>query len=342
MFKKLLYSIVIIIILFITVGLFLPREVHIERSTSIARPASLIFTLLNGYASFNTWSPWAARDPSAEYTISGPETGAGAHLAWDGDPRLTGRGEQEIIESVPNSLIRIRFQFENQGQAISYFTLQQENGSTLVTWGFDTDVTEGQGLFGSIMARYFGLFFDRWIGSDYEQGLSNLKRLAESLPSADFSGLEVEILNVEPFSVLYIETVSSQAPGDIAASLADAYSEITDFIARHNLQMSAQPMAISRAWDESGYSFDAAIPVVAGEVITEGNVRFGESPSGRALRVIHRGAYDQMMPTYEKISAYMGAYGLQDAGVSWEQYISDPGQTPTDQLLTHIYFLLQP
>ncbi len=213
---------------------------------------------------------------------------------------------------------------------------------TELNWGFDTDVTRGQGLFGSIMARYFGLFFDRWLGTDYEQGLANLKRLAESLPSAEFSDLDVDILQVEPQTILYIESVSRQAPDSIAIALADAYRELTTFIAENELQMSAQPMAISRAWDESGYSFDAAIPVVAAEVVPSGNVKIGLSPSGKVLRVIHRGAYDQMMPTYEKISAYMGVHGLVDAGISWEQYISDPGNTPTEDLITHIYFLLLP
>lgn len=343
MFKKFLYSIVFILVIFVTVGMFLPRDVHIERSTTINRPASLVFALLNSYDNFNAWSPWTARDPSAVYSITGPESGAGATLSWVGDPRLTGSGEQEIIESIPNSLVRIRFQFDNQGAASMAYQLEERGDATEVTWTFDTDVTAGQGFFGAIMARYFGLFFDRWLGSDYELGLANLKRLAESLPAADFSDLEVEILEVEPQTILYIESISSQAPDDIAMALADAYREITTFIARHELKMSAQPMAISRAWDESGYSFDAAIPVEsAGVLLPDGHVKIGQSPSGRVLRVIHRGAYDEMMPTYEKISAYMGARGLEDAGVSWEQYISDPGTTRTEDLVTHIYFLLQP
>ncbi|MDZ4731237.1 MAG: GyrI-like domain-containing protein [Xanthomonadales bacterium] len=341
MFKKFLYFIVIIVLIFSAVGLFLPRDIRIERSIQINRPASMIFVLLNGYSNFNTWSPWVERDPSASYSVSGPTYGVGARLAWSGDPRLTGSGRQEIIESTAPSLVRIRFQFENQGEAIMYYNLSEDDDSTLVKWGFDTDVTKGQGLFGGIMARYFGLFFDRWLGSDYEQGLANLKRLAESFPSAEFSDLEVEIIEVEPQNILYIENVSSQAPGDIAAALADAYLELTAFISNHNLQMSAQPMAISRAWNESGYSFDAAIPVSSVDVLPEGNVQIGTSPSGRVLRVIHRGGYDQMMPTYEKISAYMGAHGLEGMGVSWEQYISDPGNTPTDDLITHIYFLLK-
>jgi effector-binding domain-containing protein len=110
----------------------------------------------------------------------------------------------------------------------------------------------------------------------------------------------------------------------------------------NQMEMSAQPMTITRAWSESGYAFDAAIPVVMKDVVLSGNVQAGKSPSGRAVRVIHRGPYDRMMPTYEKLSAYMTANGLREGPVSWEHYISDPGKTPGNELITHIYFQIDP
>ena len=64
MLKKLLYAIVIVIVIFSVVGLFLPRNIHIERSISIDQPAPMLFAILNSYASYDTWSPWAARGKS--------------------------------------------------------------------------------------------------------------------------------------------------------------------------------------------------------------------------------------------------------------------------------------
>jgi len=90
MFTKFLYVIVIAFVLFLSVGLFLPRNVHVERSIEIDRPASTVFVLLNSYRAFASWSPWAARDPDARYEFSGPESGVGARLSWSGDPRLAG------------------------------------------------------------------------------------------------------------------------------------------------------------------------------------------------------------------------------------------------------------
>ena len=342
MIKNIFYSIVITIVLLLLVSFFLPRTVHVERTATIARPASTVFALVNGYATIKTWSPWASRDPSAVYTISGPVTGVGARMEWDGDPRLSGTGWQEITASVPHTLVQTELHLDQQGVATTYFSIEDQGGSSSVTWGFDTNLTEGQSFAGGVVAQYFGLLFDRWIGSDYETGLANLKTLAESLPNVDFSGLEVEVLDVAPMDILYIQSDSSQDPADLASTLASAYQEITAFMTGNQLEMSAQPMTITRAWSENGYAFDAAIPVAMRDVILTGNIQAGKSPSGRAVRVIHRGPYDHMMPTYEKLSAYMAVHGLREGPVSWEHYISDPGNTPRDDLITHIYFQIEP
>ncbi len=43
------------------------------------------------------------------------------------------------------------------------------------------------------------------------------------------------------------------------------------------------------------------------------------------------------MTTYEKLFAYAAAHGLEQAGPSWDQYVSDPGKTAEPDLITHIY-----
>lgn len=318
----------------------LPRTVHVERSVFIARPASTVFSLLNSFESFEQWSPWADRDPQAVYEYSGPESGVGARMDWSGDPRLVGSGWQEITQSSPYSRVGMHLDFDQQGIAATYFDIVSVPNGVQLTWGFDTDLVEGQGLFGGILARYFGLFFDKWIGGDYEKGLARLKSLAESLPAGNFEGLEVQVLDVEPLDILFISSSVSREFGDIGESLAAAYREISEFMAKHGIVMTAQPLAITRAWDDRAYEFDAAIPVEMKQVELEGRIQSGQSPSGRAVRVVHRGPYDQMSPSYEKLAAYMAAHGLREGRVSWEHYISDPGETLSEDLITHIYYLV--
>jgi effector-binding domain-containing protein len=271
--------------------------------------------------------------------------------------------------------------FEQQGVAESSFRMRETEAGTHLTWGFDTDLQEGQGWFGGLVARYFGLFFDKWIGTDYEQGLARLKAYLESLPAGDFSDLEVEIVEVEPADILYVASDAGPGASDITATLAAAYQEITAYMSQRGIEMAAQPMAITRIGDQGRYEVEAAIPVhlpEAGPVAAaeaqpepdpaapaaEGEsqgaaaqaagtseaetseaasapaswVRVGHSPAGRAVRVVHRGPYDRMGPTYEKLAAWIAAHAMVEGRVSWEQYISDPGETPEDELVTHIYF----
>jgi len=170
---------------FVVTGYLLPSHAYVERSITVERPAGMLFEIVNSYQHFEHWSPWAARDPDAEYVISGPEAGVGARLSWVGEPNLVGSGWQEIIASKPHEQIDIRLDFDSQGSASSRFTFQPLGEATLITWSFDSDFTEGLNFFDGFLARYFGLLFDRWIGNDYEQGLANLKKFAESLPVSD-------------------------------------------------------------------------------------------------------------------------------------------------------------
>ena len=308
--KKLLFILLFLGVMFVVVGLFLPSQIHVERSIAINRPAATLFTLLNSYRHFQAWSPWAGLDPEAVFTRSGPESGVGARLSWIGDPALIGTGWQEIIESVPNERVAVDLDFGAQGVATAYFDIRGDSLGSLVTWGFDTDVTEDAGFVAGLMGRYFGLFFDRWIGKDYEQGLAAFKAFAESLPAQDFSRLEVELVNVEPVGILVVSASSGILPGEIANALASAYGEIMAAANATGSEVTGQPMAITRELTESSYEFDAAIPVNAMDFEPAGRVRYDLSPSGPAVRVVHQGAYEEASDTYAQLAAWMAAHGL--------------------------------
>ena len=325
---------------FIVTGYLLPTHAHVERSITIDRPANMLFTILNDYQYFRQWSPWVERDPNAEYIISGPDTGVGARLSWMGAPNLVGSGWQEIIASKPDEQIDIRLAYDSQGVSKSSFLLQPSGEATSITWVFDSDLTEGLNIFDGFMARYFGLLFDRWIGNDYEKGLAKLKQFAESQPVSDFKQVDISRMDVSAQDILYVTTSSTRQAADIASAMTLAYREISEFMHTSGIKMTGQPMAITRAREEGVYYVDAAIPVAIIPAVLSGQVQAGRSPSGPAVMAMHRGAFDQMAPTYEKLAAYMSAHGLNHGSISWEHYISDPGTTEVADLVTHVYIML--
>lgn len=156
-------------------GMFLPNAKHVERQISIAAPADAIFPYLNNYHQFNLWSPWAALDPEAQYTFSGPESGLGAKMDWVSDNKKIGRGSLEIVESQPDNSVKSRLEFEFGGPALASLTLTEKAQKTTLVWAYDTQ-------FDNSISRYFGLLLDldKWIGEDYEAGLAKLKALVEA------------------------------------------------------------------------------------------------------------------------------------------------------------------
>jgi effector-binding domain-containing protein len=338
--KKVITVILLLLAAFVVTGYMLPKHVHVERSITIERPATMMFEILNGYRYFNEWSPWAKRDPNAEFIISGPESGVGARMDWSGDPQLVGSGWQEIVASKPYEQISIRLDFDAQGLADTGYVLQAQGNATTVTWVFDSDLTEGVNVLDSFLARYFGLLFDRWVGGDYERGLANLKQFAESRKVSEFSQLKIERVSVAAQKILYIRSSTGGTQANIAAAMAKAYTEISIFMNLNGINMDGQPMAITRSDDGDGYLFDAAIPVDFIPATLEGNIQSGLSPAGAAVRAEHHGGYDEMEPTYEKMAAYMSAHGLSQGGVSWEHYVSDPGVTTQSEMITHVYIML--
>ncbi|MFQ5469938.1 MAG: SRPBCC family protein [Gammaproteobacteria bacterium] len=167
------YGLIILAIL-VLMGLALPESVQLERSITIQRPAATIYNTLIDLSTFNSWSPWARRDPNIQYRFEGPSHGTGARLSWRSDNPEVGSGTQEIISSEKDRHITIALTFDDEANANSFFHIQPVENGCKVIWGFDT-------RFGyNIVARYFGLMIADWVGKDYESGLGNLKSLLEN------------------------------------------------------------------------------------------------------------------------------------------------------------------
>ena len=176
LFRKTLLATGAVMVLAVAVGFVLPRRVYVERTIAIDAPRESVFAILNGFARFNEWSPWAALDPNAKYTYEGPATGVGPKLSWVVDPATIGAGTLAIIESRAPELVKMSFNFGPQAKAVGTMTLAAAGKGTRVTWGFETDLGSNP------VSRYFGLMFDKMIGADFDRGLVALKKVAEGLP----------------------------------------------------------------------------------------------------------------------------------------------------------------
>ena len=331
--QKVLYGVVGAVALVVLIGFALPRVHRVEVTTEVDAQPATVFALVNDFRRFTLWAPWTDTDPNARFIYSGASRGAGAMVTWDGT--IIGSGTQSITESRPFEYVGIVMSPGEPGEARSWFRLVPGIGTTKVHWGFEADY----GM--NIVGRYFASMLGSVVARDYEAGLANLKELAESLPRADFSDIDIEHLVVEPTDIAYLPTASQPEPAAISEAMGKAYFRILSFIDDHDLEDAGAPLSITRTFSGSALVFDAAIPVrgVTDETPRDdGGVKLGATYGGPVIRVRHTGSYRQLATTHRKITAYLAALGIERNGDAWESYVSDPGKTPEAELLTFVYY----
>lgn len=337
-FKRLVVFLLVLIAVAIGVAFVLPGSAHVERSIAIERPASQVFAIVDGYRRFNEWSPWAAKDPSAHYSLSGPASGVGAKQSWQGDPKTVGSGSQEIIESKPNESVATALDFGDMGKATAHFVLAPQGQGTKVTWTLDTQAPlalDGHVLWNAI-GRYMGLFMDRMVGPDYEAGLHRLKALVETFPNVDIAGVSGEPVQLAPRNIYFVSARSAADAESAKAVLTEAYGKLGKFLQDRGMKMQGPPLTITTSYDSNGWVFDAAVPVERADAANRDDVQSGATYAGPALQFMHVGPYDKLGDTIAKAYAWAAVQGYKPKGRLIEDYISDPGSVPPAQLQTRV------
>lgn len=174
MIKKILLGLGLIIAAIAAAAAVQPSHFHVERSIVVDAPAANVFAELNDLHHWEAWSPWAKLDPNATSSYEGPESGVGAIMRWDGNMDV-GKGSMTITESAQDERVKLRLDFEKPmaGTNTSEFRLTPSGTGTMVNWSI-----EGENHF---IAKVMSLFMncDEMIGGYFEQGLQNLKQVAQ-------------------------------------------------------------------------------------------------------------------------------------------------------------------
>ena len=150
-----------------------PDSFSLQRSATIAAPPQKLHALINDVKAFNTWNPYALKDPAIKLRYEGPASGPGAAYAWESDQ--VGVGRMEITEAVAPTRVAMRLAFEKPMQTTNRveFTLQPRGAATEVTWAMSGPMPYLSKLITTFVSM------DSMVGSDFEAGLANLKAAAE-------------------------------------------------------------------------------------------------------------------------------------------------------------------
>ena len=154
-----------------------PDEYRVERRARIAAPAPQVWPLISELRAFNRWNPYERKDPLIKGAYSGAASGVGSRYDWDS--REVGSGSLEITGQQLGRAVQMKLDFVKPFEAHNQaeFALEPTpDGATEVRW-----TMHGPANF---MSKLMGVFIDmdRMVGRDFEDGLQNLRHLAEGRP----------------------------------------------------------------------------------------------------------------------------------------------------------------
>ena len=173
MLKKILIGLAALVAVIAIVVMLQPDTYHVERSIRINAPAEAVWRQVSDFNRWKEWNPWEKSEPDQQTTISGTPGSVGHASRWKGEQ--TGEGTMTIrTVDEPNRVdIALDFKAPMEASADTTIAIEPRKEAVEVTWSIDGS--------NDFMGKMFGLLMDMegMIGTAYEQGLADLKVIAE-------------------------------------------------------------------------------------------------------------------------------------------------------------------
>lgn len=148
--------------------------------------------------------------------------------------------------------------------------------------------------------------------------------------------MKVEVTNLTPqISVASKRTAVSM--GNIHEAINEMSTKLMDYLTEQGKEMSGPPYLkyMNMKPDFSEFDIEWGFPVAESLPDT---VEFymSKTHEGKAIIATHKGSYDTLEKTYAAIMDYEKENSLENIGIFYDIYLSDPDKTPEDELLTQV------
>jgi hypothetical protein len=172
-FKYLAISIVIVAAFVFITGIFVPRNIKVERKVTIKTTQAFALGHVKSLRSMDDWFPWRELDPEMKVEFKGQDGTVGSKYLWNGNEDV-GKGFYEIT-AINESRVDGVFTFIEpwESKALTSIQLKKLNDDVEVSWSFTNETP--------YPFNAFNLFYDmdNLIGKDFSRGLEKLKTKIE-------------------------------------------------------------------------------------------------------------------------------------------------------------------
>lgn len=370
-------SLLVVVAVFVLVGVILPDSRRIEESIETNRPARIVFDVLDGFSRFQDWNPLRMHDPRVRYDISGPQFGIGARLDYDSMFKQVGRGSWELVDSKFEGKVKIiRYRLEDDSYGSNKtmnFRIERTGRTTTITQRYSVDY--GWNLFGRYAGLYasrnFGNDIKAGLGSlaalyatipNYDYTDVDIR--AVEVPPQNVlyvpTKSERNITAVENAMVTQLKWIKQvleknnlEKAGPFRLVTTDFGSETYEFdvvqpVRKKGAAAAAQAQGEEDTGAEDLSDGDSGPPgaedlPVAGPIDPEsikldGEVKFGRSYEGKALKSFYHGHPAGLPVVRDQLRAWAATRGLVVHDRAFEEYLQDIETTAAENGEFNVYW----
>lgn len=305
-------------------------KVSVTRSILISAPIEKVFTTINDFSTWTSWSPWLIMDPKAQVTVADDKKS----YEWEG-PR-TGSGNMKIVKEEENKTIAIDLQFLKpwKSQAKVYFHLETKGDQTEASWVMDSSLP--------FFMFWMKKMMQKFIGMDYERGLRLLKDYVEDgKVHSKLNFIGKESLSEQE----YIGVFTSCTMETMGKKMAEDMPRVMEFIQKSGVEPAGVAFTQYSKWDlmKNRVEYTSGIPVKSIPADLPEGFTSGKIPSTQAYTLEHVGPYPHLG------NAWSTLYSMQrskEIAVNkkihpFETYHNNPNDVSDKELITRIHFPLK-
>jgi effector-binding domain-containing protein len=153
----------------------------------------------------------------------------------------------------------------------------------------------------------------------------------------DPSGADEVTLVAKPAAV-----VRGELPwDDNLAKLNGVFARIKAALDKAGVKPAGRPVVIFLDSDDVKFKYEALVPLPEGidlqKLALGDGVVLGRTPEGKAIRFAHKGSYDEIDGTYEVVTAYLDAKGIEVKDPIIEEYLVEGVGSDDASMELHIY-----
>jgi len=315
-----------------------PDSYDVKRTRLIKAPASMIFNNLNDFKNWEEWGPWMEEDSTIVVTYPELTSGIGASYTWTSEE---GPGKMETIGIVKNKSLDQTIQFGDFEPTGVYWTLEEVDEGTNVTWGMKAEDTPFTFKFFAVISG--GM--DNIMGPMEEKGLENLDNvimdeLVNLPPSNDkfhIGAISMKDMPAQTFIGYFQKAKISDLPELFQEYMPKAGMHA----AENNLEFGDYiPAAVYTKYDEEKGETEFYIGLMLDkELAPAEGMETIDIATGSVVSLSKFDIYGEGdMEAHTNIAKYFENNNLEYGTLVWELYMNDPMEVKPEEIQTDIYY----